>query len=82
MSSSDNPNMNMLVNSAYKSGTIVGLMTLNSWIMKRFLKIKPADLSKMDIEEFGKLTLSVWSSTMIRDWLVKNGYIPENIINE
>ena len=77
----DNPNVNMIVNSAYKAGTVSLLMMANSWLMKRFLKTKPADLSKLDAEDIGKLTFNVFSATWIRDYAVKQGWIPENVIN-
>ena len=75
-------NVNMLVNSAYQASVVAGFMLANSWAMKRFLKIKPVDLSKLDVEDAGKLILSVMGATWIRDYLVKQGIIPENIINE
>ena len=75
-------NVNMLVNSAYQASLVAGFVLANSWAMKRFLKIKPVDLSKLDVEDAGKLILSVMGATWIRDYLVKQGIIPENIINE
>ena len=75
-------NVNMLVNSAYQASVVAVFMLANSWAMKRFLKIKPVDLSKLDVEDAGKLILSVMGATWIRDYLVKQGIIPENIINE
>ena len=78
----DSSNVNMLVNSAYQASVVAGFMLANSWAMKRFLKIKPVNLSQLDIEDAGKLILSVMGATWIRDYLVKQGIIPENIINE
>ena len=80
MASNNNPNVNMIVNTAYKAGTISLIMFGNSWVMKRFLKMNPANLSKLDFEDVGKLTLSVFSATWLRDYAVKNGWIPEDII--
>ena len=76
----DNPNVNMIINSAYKAGTISLLIMGNSWLMKRFLKIKPANLSQLDAEDIGKLTLSVFSATWLRDYAVQKGWLPEDII--
>jgi hypothetical protein len=73
-------NINMLVNSAYHAATISGLMMSNSWIMKKFLKMKPANLSQLDAEDIAKLSFSVFSATIIRDWLIKQGVIPNNIM--
>ena len=78
----DSTNVNMLVNSAYQASVVAGFMLANSWAMKRFLKIKPVNLSQLDVEDAGKLTLSVMGATWIPDYLVKQGIIPENIINE
>ena len=78
----DSSNVNMLVNSAYQAFVVAGFMLANSWAMKRFLKIKPVNLSQLDVEDAGKLILSVMGDTWIRDYLVKQGIIPENIINE
>ena len=78
----DSSNLNMLVNSAYQASVVAGFMLANSWAMKRFLKIKPVNLSQLDVEDAGKLILSVMGATWIRDYLVKQEIIPENIINE
>ena len=78
----DSSNVNMLINSAYQASVVAGFMLPNSWAMKRFLKIKPINLSQLDVEDAGKLILSVMGATWIRDYLVKQGIIPENIINE
>ena len=78
----DSSNVNMLVNSAYQASVVAGFMLANSWAMKRFLKIKPVNLSQLDVEDAGKLILGVIGVTWIRDYLVKQGIIPENIINE
>ena len=75
-------NVNMLVNSAYQASVVAGFMLANSWAMKRFLKIKPVNLSQLDVEDAGTLILSVMGATWIRDYLVKQGIITENIINE
>jgi hypothetical protein len=73
-------NINMFVNSAYHAATISGLMMANSWLMKKFLKMKPANIGQLDAEDIAKLSFSVFSSTLIRDWLVKQKVIPENIM--
>ena len=71
---------NTIVNSAYHATVVGSLMMANSWMMKKFLKIKPANLSQLDPEDVLKLTVSVMSSTMIKDWLVKQGIIPDELI--
>ena len=69
-----------IVNSAYSAVIVSTLTIVNSWGMKKFLKIKPANLSQLDAEDILKLTFGVMSSTMIKDWLVTQGIIPENIM--
>ena len=69
----------MIVNSLYHSGVIGGLIVGNTMLMKKVLKMNPPNLGKLDLEDIGKLSLSVLSATMIRDWLVKQGIIPEDI---
>ena len=76
----DPTNVNMIVNGAYKASVVAGLMLANSYIMKKFFKTKPANLSQLDGEDALKLTLSVMSATWIKDYLVKQGILPENII--
>ena len=79
---SDPTNVNMLVNSAYHAATISLGVWANSFVMKKFLKWKPANLSQLDAEDIGKLTLSILSATMLRDWLVKQNIIPDDIITK
>ena len=77
---SENPNVNMFVNSAYHALTISALMAANCWTAKKFFKFKPANLGQLDAEDIGKLTLSVGLATYARDFLVSQGILPENII--
>jgi hypothetical protein len=72
-------NINMLVNGAYHAATISGLMMTNSWLMKKFLKMKPANLGQLDAENIAKVSFSVLTAIIIQDWLVKQGVIPEDI---
>ena len=73
------PNVNMIVNGAYHALTISALMAANCWAAKKFFKFKPANLGQLDAEDIGKLTVSVFVATLMRDWLVKQGVIPEDI---
>ena len=76
-----NANVNMIVNGAYHAGTTNAIMMAYSWAGKRFFKIKPPDLSEMDVEDGAKLTLYAFLATMSRNWLVKQG-LPDDIIDE
>ena len=40
---SENPNANMIANGAYNASVVAGLMLANSFAMKKFFKIKPAN---------------------------------------
>ena len=73
-------NAKMIVNGAYHAGTVGALILVNSYVMKRFLKMKPANLNKFDMEDAVKLMANVLGSTMIRDWLEAQGTIPEDIM--
>ena len=75
-----NPNVKMIVNGAYHAVTISVGVWANSFVMKKFLKWKPANPSQLDVEDIGKLTLSVFSATMLRDWLVNQNILPEDIM--
>ena len=83
MSANDDlkPNGSNIINGAYHASTVSALMLTNSWLMRRFLKIKPADLTKLDGEDVGKLILSMYGATWIRDWLVKKGILPDMIMD-
>lgn len=72
-------NVNMIVNGVYHSTVLGGLIMGNSWAMKKFFKMNPANLGKFDIEDVGKLSASLFTALVIRDQLVKQGFIPENI---
>ena len=74
------PDPNAIINKVYRASTLSGIMLANSWIMKRFLKMKPVDLSRLDAEDIAKLIVTVFGSTWIRDYLVKQGIFPDNII--
>ena len=53
----DSTNVNMLVNSAYQASVVAGFMLANLWAMKRFLKIKPVNLSQLNVEDAGKTNI-------------------------
>ena len=69
-----------IINNVYHAGTVSAIMLGNSWAMKRFFKMKSVNLDKIDIKDAVKLTVNILGSTIIRDWLVAQGIIPENIM--
>ena len=75
-----NDSKSNIVNSAYHATIITTLTMVQSQGLKRFLKIKPPNLSQLDAEDILKLTGNIGVATIIKDWLIVQGYIPENIM--
>ena len=73
-------NTNDVINSVYHGAIIGGLTVGYSMILKKVLKIKPADLSKLDIEDSLKLSGTVGASLMTQKWLISQGILPQSIM--
>jgi len=69
-----------LGNLLYHSAVVDGLSVGYSKVGKKLLKMKPADLGRLDIEESAKLAGTVAVALWTQDMLVKQGIIPTNII--
>ena len=69
-----------LGNLLYHSAVVVGLSVDYSMVGKRLLKMKPADLRRLNIEDSAKLVWTVALVLWTQDMLVKQGIIPANII--
>ena len=69
----------MIANLVYHSAVICGLSVGYSMIGKNLIRMKPADLGKLDFEDSVKLIAIITASIATRDFLVKQGIIPENI---
>ena len=69
-----------LGNLLYHSAVVGGLSVGYSMVGKRLLKMKPADLGRLDIEDSAKLVGTVALALWTQDMLVKQGIIPANII--
>ena len=67
------------VNLVYHAAVIGGLSVGYTMLGKNLLKMKPADLGKLDFEDSAKLVAVVTASIATKDFLVKQGIIPENI---
>ena len=67
-----------LGNLLYHSAVVGGLTVGYSMVGKKLLKMKPADLGRLDLEDSTKLvgTVALWT----QDMLVKQGILPANII--
>lgn len=70
---------NKIVNGAYHSAVLSGLVMTNSLIAKKLLKVKPADLGQLDIRNAAMLTTNVYLAMMVKSALIKNGILPPNI---
>jgi len=69
-----------LGNLLYHSAVVGGLSVGHSMVGKKLLKMKPADLGRLDVEDSAKLVGTVAFALWTQDMLVKQGIIPANII--
>lgn len=68
-----------VINLVYHSAVIGGLSVGYTMLGKNLLKMKPTDLGKLDFEDSAKLITIITASIATKDFLVKQGIIPENI---
>ena len=68
-----------IINTIYHAAVIGGLSVGYSMISKRLLKMKVADLDKLNIEDSVKLVAVISASIATKEFLVKQGIIPENV---
>ena len=68
-----------VINSVYHAAVIGGLSIGYTMLGKNLFRMKPADLGKLDFEDSAKLIAIITASTATKDFLVKQGIIPENI---
>ena len=69
-----------IVNTIYHAGVLSGLTVGYSMIGKKFIKFDVGDPSK-DYETIFKLVIPVSLSVVTRDWLVNQGFLPNDILN-
>ena len=67
-------------NLLYRSAVVGGLSVGYSMVGKKLLKMSPADLGRLDVEDSGKLVGTVALALWTQDMLVKQGIIPAKII--
>ena len=65
-----------IINDAYNAAVITGLAMGYSYILRKFLRMTPPSLAKMDASDAGKMVLVIGVSSMTKDWMVKMNYIP------
>ena len=68
-----------IMNFIYHAAVISGLSIGYIMISKMILKIKVADLDKLNVEDSVKLVAVISASIATKDFLVKQGIIPENL---
>jgi len=67
-------------NLLYRSAVVGGLSVCYNMVCKKLLKMKPADLGRLYIEDSTKLVGTVALALWTQDMLVKQRIIPANII--
>lgn len=70
---------NSIVNNAYHSAVLSGLVITNSVLAKKILNMKPADLGQFSLKDGTMLTVNVYVSMMIKSALIKQGILPPSI---
>ena len=70
-----------LGNLIYHASVVGGLSVGYSMLAKRIVKMKPADLGRLDVEDDIKLVGTIALSLWTQDMLIKQGIIPANIIS-
>ena len=68
-----------VINTVYHAAVVSGLSVGYTMIAKKFLKMKSADMGKMDFEDIAKIVALVSASMFTKDYLVKQGIIPRDI---
>jgi len=69
-----------LGNLIYHAAVVGGLSVGYSMVTKKVLKMKPADMGRLDVEDGAKVIGTVALALWTQDMLVKQGFIPANII--
>ena len=70
---------NAILNGAYHSATLGGLMMANSMIGKKLLNIKPADLGQLSFRDSSMLMVNIYIAMMTKRMLINQGILPPNI---
>lgn len=70
---------NKIINGAYHSAVLSGLVVTNSILAKKLLKIRPSDLGQLTLKDTAMLTTNVYIAMMIKNALIQKGILPPNI---
>ena len=69
-----------IINAIYHAAVLSGLTVGYSMIGKKFIKFDVVDPSR-DYETIFKLVIPVSLLVVTRDWLVTQGFLPNDVIN-
>ena len=70
---------NSIINDAYHSTILSGLIFTNCILTKKIFKISSPNLGQLDITDVTKLTVNVYIALMTKNLLIKQGILPPNI---
>ena len=71
---------NTLLDGAYHSTVLTGLLFANCMIAEKVFKVRPPNLGRLDFKDVGQLAVNVFTAEMTRNWLVKQKIIPDSVI--
>ena len=70
---------NTIINGAYHSTILSGLVFANCILSKNMFKTTPPNLGQLDMTNISKLTLNIYIAMMTKNLLIKQGILPPNI---
>ena len=68
-----------IVNNAYHSAVLSGLVLTNSVLATKLLNMKSFDLGKFSVKDGAMLSLNIYVAMMIKSALIKQGLLPPTI---
>lgn len=68
-----------VINTVYHAAVVSGLSVGYTMIAKKVFKMKSVDIGKMDVEDIMKTVAVVSAAMFTKDYLVKQGIIPNDI---
>ena len=68
-----------IINNAYHSAVLSGLVLSNSVLAKKLLNMKSVDLGQVSVKDGLMLSLNIYVAMMIKSALIKQGLLPPTI---
>ena len=68
-----------IVNNAYHSAVLSGLVLTNSVLATKLLNIKSVDLGKFSVKDGAMLSVNIYVAMMTKSALIKQGLLPLTI---